>query len=134
MIKLIWAKIGLQSYTANPRALQRESMQPLVNAQVTHSQCELCMHHPEKPGLFPKGSEERPHMHGNSICAFLPSGTGARGSKMMGKCWFYPIVTLNLDVPKPPRFKPKPDFPSNAIFNIKLLMTLMLIPPGVRFM
>lgn len=56
----------------------RESMQPSVNAQGTHTaKYELYTHHPEKPGPFPKGSEDRPHMHGNSVCASLPSGAGA---------------------------------------------------------
>ena len=42
------------------------------------AKCELCTHHREKPGPFPKGSEDRPRTHGNSVYAFLPSGTGAR--------------------------------------------------------
>lgn len=82
-VNLFGQMLGSDHYTANPRALS-ERVKVAIGVWVDNAQgtCtakrELYTHHPEKPGPFPKGSEDRPHTHGNSVCAFLPSGTGAR--------------------------------------------------------
>lgn len=92
LLHSIWHMLGVNlfgrtldsdHYTAEPRAVS-ERVSAAVAAGVDPAQgmhaakCELCTYHPEKLGPFPKGSEDRPHTHGNSVCAFLPSGTGAQ--------------------------------------------------------
>jgi hypothetical protein len=57
-------------------------------------------------------------------------------SKWVGgvKCCFFPVVTLDLDVPKPLRFKPQPDFPSKMSLSISISWPdIMLISTGEWF-
>lgn len=89
LLRSIWHVIGANfsgrtldsdHYAAEPRAISRASpCRRCDRAEGVHTaKRELCTHHREKLGHFPKGSEDRPRTHGNSVYAFLPSGTGAR--------------------------------------------------------
>lgn len=71
-VNLFGQMLGSDHHTANPRAFPHRVTKAISvwmdSEQGTHT-ATLCTHHPEKPGPFPKGSEDRPHTHGNSVCA-----------------------------------------------------------------